>query len=113
VVAGLTGTTLPLSGREPPPLGVAGSEDPGAVVTALFGALVERPEVPITALALGLFAALLPLLSARGLWAIAALGAAALAALLLPVGSVEALPVVAGIWLCCAILAVRELRPSR
>jgi Protein kinase domain len=113
VVAGLTGTTLPLSGREPPSLGVAGGEDPGAVVTALFRALVERPEVPITALALGLFAALLPLLSARGLWAIAALGAAALAALLLPVASVEALPVVAGIWLCCAILAVRELRPSR
>jgi serine/threonine-protein kinase len=113
VVAGLTGTTLPLSGREPPSLGVAGSEDPGAVVTAFFRALVERPEVPITALTLGLFAALLPLLSARGLWAIAALGAAALAALLLPVASVEALPVVAGIWLCCAILAVRELRPAR
>jgi hypothetical protein len=113
VVAGLTGTNLPLSGREPPSLGVAGSEDPGAVVTAVLRALVERPEVPITALTLGLFAALLPLLSARGLWAIAALGAAALAALLLPVASVEALPVVAGIWLCCAILAVRELRLGR
>jgi hypothetical protein len=113
VVAGLSGATLPLSGREPPSLGLAGSEDPGAVVTALFRALVERPELPITALTLGLFAALLPLLSARGLWAIAALGAASLAALLLPVASVDALPVVAGIWLCCAILAVRELRPAR
>ncbi|HMB18429.1 MAG TPA: serine/threonine-protein kinase [Gaiellaceae bacterium] len=113
VVAGLSGATLPLSGREPPSLGIAGSEDPGAVVTALFRALVERPEVPIAALTLGLFAALLPLLCARGLWAIAGLGAAALAALLLPVASVQAVPVVAGIWLCCAILAVRELRPAR
>jgi hypothetical protein len=113
VVAGLRGAALPLSGREPPSLGIAGSEDVGAVVTALVRGLAERPELPLTAVVLGLLAAVLPLLSRRGLWAIAGVGAGALAALLLPVASIQAVPVVAGIWLCCAILAVRELRSAR
>jgi hypothetical protein len=113
VVAGLGGVSLPLSERRVAPLGLAGSEDVGAVLTAFGEALAGRPELPLTALVLGLLSALLPLMSARGLWPLAALGAAALAVLLLPVGAVTALPVVAGIWLCCAVLAVRELRPGR
>jgi serine/threonine-protein kinase len=108
-VAGLSGTTLPLSGRQPTELGVAGSQDVGAVFTALAGALAERPELPLAALVLGLASALLPAANARGLWPLAGLAAAALAVLLLPVGAVHALPVVAGIWLCCGVLAVKTL----
>jgi hypothetical protein len=112
-VAGLTGATLPLSGRRAPELGLAGSEDVGAVLTALQNGLAARPELPLAALALGILSALLPIACARGPWPIAALAAAALAVLLLPVGAVHALPVVAGIWLCCAVLALRELLPER
>jgi hypothetical protein len=113
IVAGLTGSTLPLSGREAPELGLAGSEDTGAVLTALATGLANRPELPLAALALGILSALLPNVSARGLWPLAALAAASLAVLLLPVGAVHALPVVAGIWLSCAVFALRELRPWR
>jgi hypothetical protein len=113
VAAGLAGGTLPLSGRRAPQLGVTGSEDAGAVVTAVLAGLAARPELLIAALVLGALSALLPLGAARGLWPIAALGAAALALLLLPVAAVQALPVVAGIWLCCAVCALRVLRPWR
>ena len=44
---------------------------------------------------------------------LAGLAAAALAALLLPVAAVHALPVVAGIWLCCAVVGVRALVVGR
>jgi hypothetical protein len=56
---------------------------------------------------------LLPLAAARTLWAVAGIGAAALAALLLPVAAVHALPVVAGIWLCCAVAGVRAVVNGR
>ena len=113
IAAGLGGAALPLSRRHVPELGVTGSEDAGAVVTALLAGLAARPELLIAAFVLGALSALLPLAGARGLWPIAALGAAALALLLLPVPAVQALPVVVGIWLCCAVSAVRVLRPWR
>ena len=113
IVAGLAGMTLPLSGRSAPKLGLAGSEDAGAVVTAFVGALGARPELPLAALVIGLLSALLPTARGRGFWPIAALGAASLAVLLLPIAAVNAIPVVAGIWLCCGVFAVRELRLSR
>jgi hypothetical protein len=83
------------------------------VLTALGDGLAARPELPLAAVALGILSALLPLASARGLWPIAGLAAAALAVLLLPVATVNALPVVAGIWLCCAVVAVWKLGPWR
>ena len=110
IVAGLAGRDLPLSGREAPALGVAGSEDLGAVLTAFADGLAARPELPLAAVTIGLLAAFLPLAASRGLWPVALLGAASLAALLLPVGAVNALPVVAGIWLCCAVSAVGVVR---
>jgi hypothetical protein len=113
IVAALAGRTLPLSGREAPPLGLAGSDDVGAVVTALVRGLGARPELPLTAVTLGLLAALLPFARARGLWPVAALGAVALAVLLLPIGAVHALPVVAGIWLCCAVSAAGAVLRGR
>jgi Protein kinase domain len=110
IVAGLGGQNLPLSGRQASGLGIAGSEDVGAVVTAFLHALAARPELPLAALTIGLLAALLPLARVRGPWALAALGAGSLALLLLPVGAVQPLPVVAGIWLCCAVSAAGEVR---
>src|SRR5918995_1752190 len=105
-VAGLSGSTLPLSGRGGPELGVGGSEDVGAVFTALLNGFAARPELLLTALALGLVSALLPIAGRRGLWPLALLGAGSLAVMLLPVHAVHALPVVVGIWLCCAVFAV-------
>jgi hypothetical protein len=113
LVAGIAGARLPLSARGVTPLGLEGSDDAGAVLTALGRGLVARPEVPLTALVLALVAALLPLAAARSLWPVAGLAAAALAALLLPVAAVQALPVVAGIWLCCAVVGVRTLVVGR
>jgi hypothetical protein len=113
IAMGLIGNTLPLSDRGAPDLGLAGSDDAGAVVTALFRGLLARPELIATAVVLGLVSAFLPIAARRGLWPIAALGAAALALLLLPSAAVNPLPVTAGIWLCCAIAALRELRPWR
>jgi hypothetical protein len=107
VVAGLTSTTLPLSSRRAPELGLGGSEDAGAVVTAFLNGIGTRPEVPLTALVVGLLSAVLPLAAGRGLWPLAGLGALALAVLLLPLDAVHALPVVAGIWLSCAVFALR------
>ena len=107
VVASLAGRNLPLSSREPPTLGLGGSEDVGAVVTAFVRGLAERL---VAALTIGLLAAIGPLAARRGPWPLAGLGALSLAVLLLPVGAVQALPVVAGIWLCCAVLTAGELR---
>jgi Protein kinase domain len=112
-VAGVAGATLPLSGRRAPELGLGGSEDVGAVLTAFATGLAERPELPLTALTLGAVSAVLPLAAARGPWPLAVLGAATLAVVLLPVDAVQAAPVVAGIWLCCAVVALRGVLHAR
>jgi hypothetical protein len=62
------------------------------------------------ALVLGGLAALLPPAAARSLWLVAGLGAASLALLLLPVGTLGAVPVVAGVWLCCVVLGAKAGR---
>jgi Protein kinase domain len=113
LAVGVADGTVPLSGRQAPDLGLAGSEDAGAVMTAFADGLAARPELLLAALVLGALSALLPLASARGLWPVTGLGAASLALLLLPVAAVDALPVVAGIWLSCGVFAVRELLTSR
>jgi hypothetical protein len=113
VAAGLAGATLPLSGRQAPELGLAGSEDAGAVVTALLGGFAARPELLVASLVVAALSALLPLATGRGLWPVAGLGAAALALLLLPAPAVNPVPVIAGIWLCCGVFALRELRLER
>jgi Protein kinase domain len=113
VAAGLAGGGMPLSGRSAPVLGLAGSEDAGAVATALVGGFADRPELLVSALVLAAVSAFLPLAGERGFWPIAGLGVAALAVLLLPVAAIDALPVVAGIWLCCGVFAVRALLGAR
>jgi 4-hydroxybenzoate polyprenyltransferase len=61
----------------------------------------------VEAVVLAAVAALLPYARRRGPWAVAALGAAFLAAALLAVPAVAAAPLVAAVWLTCAAVAVR------
>jgi Protein kinase domain len=110
VAMSLIRESLPLSDRHAPDLRLAGSEDAGAVVTAFVRGLADRPEILTTAVVLAAVSAFLPLASRRGLWPIAALGAAAIALLLLPTAAVNPLPVVAGIWLCCLAVGLKEAR---
>jgi Protein kinase domain len=113
IVAATMGAPLPLDTRGMPHLGLAGSDDGGAVVTAFLRALSARPELVSAAVVLAVLSAALPLASRRGVWPIAALGAASLAVLLLPSTAVNAAPAVAGIWLCCTVSAVRDRRMAR
>ena len=107
IAAGVSGATLPLSSRGPAELALRGSDAPGAVAGALTDALTARPELLLAAVAVAALAAFLPPAAARGIWPVAGLGAAATAFLLLPVEAVNALPVVAGIWLSCVGVSVR------
>ncbi len=107
IVAGIRGAPMPFDGSAAPGnLGLAASDDPFAVTSALWGALAARPALLVEALVLGLAAAALPFARARGLWGLAGLGAALLAATLLPVAGVAAVPLVLAIWLTCAGVAV-------
>ena len=90
----------------PAALGVDGREDPGGVAGALAGSVASQPGLVATALVAGVLAALLPFAARRGPWAVASLGAAAIAAVVLPFQGVAALPVVLGIWLSCVAVTV-------
>jgi Protein kinase domain len=108
VVAGIRGAPFPFDrSAAPRDLGLAASEDPFDVVSALWSALLSRPALAVEALVLAVAAALLPLARARGPWAIAALGAALLAATLLPVASVAAIPLVVAVWATCVVVSLR------
>jgi hypothetical protein len=108
LVAGIRGVPLPFDGSAPPrDLGLAASEDPFDVASALWSALLSRPALCVEALVLAAAAALLPFARSRGLWGIAGLGAALLAATLLPVASVAAIPLVVAVWATCAALSLR------
>ena len=108
VVAGIRGAPLPFD-RSPPPhdLGLAASGDPFHVASVLWQALTSHPALAVEAVALGAAAAVIPLAKARGLWGVAGLGAALLAATLLPVPSVGAIPLVVAVWVTGAVLALR------
>jgi len=107
LVAGVRGAPLPFTGAHAPKLPVAASSDPGAVTTALWHVLAVRPALPVEALVLAAVAVLLPMARARGLWAVAGLGAAFLAAALLLVPAVAAVPLVVAVWATCAAISVR------
>jgi hypothetical protein len=108
IVAGIRGSPLPFDGAAAPhDLGLAASEDPFDVASVLWSALTSRPALLVEALVLAVAAALLPLARSRGLWGIAGLGAALLAATLLPVATVAAIPLVMAVWATCLFLALR------
>jgi Protein kinase domain len=114
VSAGIRGEPLPLTGDEPPStLGVAGSEDVAATATALWDAAAAEPGLVVAGCALAAAAAALPYARARGAWALAAWGAATLAAALVPVGTVEALPVVLAVWVTCVAVWLEARLPAR
>jgi hypothetical protein len=113
VVAGLRGAPLPLGADGAGDLGLAGTESPGAVVQALWQTLAERPELAVGALGLAAAAAALPRLRAHGPWGLAGLGAGLLVVLLLGAPGAAALPLVAGVWLLCLLVAGLALAGER
>ena len=104
-VAGLTGSALPLSGTVVGDLGVAQSELPTDILSALGTVLEANRAIATTALALGLVAMLLPRARARGPWGIAVLGILQTALVLAWAPSVPWPGFVLGTWLLCGILA--------
>ena len=108
LVAGLRHSSLPFTGAAPPKgLGIAGSQDPLAVVYALGRGLTDRPVLLLEALVLAAAAVAIPFARARGLWGIAVLGAAMIALTLLPAPSVAAVPLVVAAWVTCIVLALK------
>jgi hypothetical protein len=108
IVAGLRHASLPFTGAAPPKgLGIAGSGDAIAVTEALVRALQSHPALLLEAVVLAAAAVAIPLVQQRGLWWIAGLGAALLAAALLPVPAVAAAPLVLAAWTTCTVLALR------
>jgi hypothetical protein len=108
LVAGIRGVPLPFDGAAPPrELGLAATGDPLDVAAALWGAVLSRPALAVETVVLAAVAILLPAARARGPWAIAALGASFLAAALLAVPAVAAVPLVVAVWATCAAVALR------
>ena len=106
LVAGWTREALPFdTGTAPLGLGVNGSDDAGAVASALLGAAAEAPHLVAAAAVLAAVAAALPY--ARGRWQTTFAAAALLAGLLLAAPTAAALPIVAAAWLTWAICLVR------
>ena len=104
-VAGLSRGTLPLGGTTVADLGVAQSERPTDVVSALGTVLDANRAIATTALALALVAMLLPRATARGPWGIAVLGVLQLTLVLAWAPSIPWPGLVLGTWLLCGILA--------
>jgi hypothetical protein len=108
LVAGIRGVPLPFDGSAAPDvLGLAASGDPLEVLSALWGALISRPALAVETLVLACVAVLLPMARRRGLWPVAALGAGFLAASLLAVPGVAALPLTVAVWATCVAVAFR------
>jgi hypothetical protein len=107
IVAGIRGASLPFDGSQAPVVRIAAADDPFGVAGALWTALLSRPALAVETIVLALVAVLLPYARARGLWALAGLGAAFLAAALLAVPTVAAAPLVVAVWATCLVLAVR------
>jgi eukaryotic-like serine/threonine-protein kinase len=108
LVAGIRHAALPFVGTGAPHgLGLAESTNVVATASVLWHAFLARPALPVEALVLGVAAALLPFARERGSWHVAGLGAAMLAATLLPVPDVAAMPLVVSVWATCAAVLVR------
>ena len=107
IVAGIRGAPLPFAGASAPDLGIAASGDPFTVLAALWGALLSSPALAVETVVLAAVAILLPVARNRGLWAIAGLGAAFLAAALLLAPGVAAASLVVAVWATCLAVAVR------
>jgi hypothetical protein len=113
LAAGIRHAPLPFTGAEPPKgLGIAGSDDPFAVATALLRTLEAHPALLLEAAVLAAAAVALPFARERGTWAIAGLGAGLIALTLLPAPTVAATPLVLAAWATCAALALHPRLPE-
>jgi eukaryotic-like serine/threonine-protein kinase len=113
LAAGIRHARLPFTGAEPPKgLGIAGSDDPFAVATALLRVLEAHPALLLEAAVLAAAAVVLPFARERGIWAIAGLGAGLIALTLLPAPTVAATPLVLAAWATCAALALHPRLPE-
>ncbi len=107
LAAGLRGARLPFDGSAPPlGLGIAGSERPAAVASALAGQLTSHPHLLAAAAALAVAAAALPLARGRGPWPAAIFAACLLVALAVAAPAASLLPLVGGAWVTAAALAL-------
>lgn len=104
IVAGLRGAELPFAQGAVGALGLARSDSAEHAARAL--AATVTPGLALEALALAAIAVAIP--HARTPWRIAGLGAGAIAATLLAAPAAPALPLVAAVWLTCAVLAVKS-----
>lgn len=107
LVAGLSGTALPLTGEIVGGLGLAGSEQPLDVVRAIADVLHANVGLVTTSLALALTAVLLPQARRRGLPGIGVLCALQLALLLFAAPGVAWPPAVLGTLGLFGLLAAR------
>ena len=106
LVAGWTREPLPFEAEAPPlGLGIAGSDDAGAVATALLDAAWAAPHLLAAGAVLAVAAAGLPY--ARGRWQTTFAVAALLAGVLLAAPAAPALPIVAAAGLTWAACLVR------
>jgi hypothetical protein len=99
---------LPFTGAASPKgLGITGSTDATAVAEALVRAVGAHPALVFESVVLAAAAVAIPHVRERGLWWIAGLGAALIAAALLPAPAVAAFPLVLAAWATCTVLALR------
>jgi hypothetical protein len=105
LAAGMEHAPLPFTGALPERgIGVAGSAEPGAVLTALGNALGRHHELPVEALVLATAAVLLPYARRLGRWGVAGGCAALLGASLLLAPDAHPLGLVVSAWAIAAVL---------
>jgi eukaryotic-like serine/threonine-protein kinase len=115
----LAGSSLPLTDTQSPlGLGIAGSENPTAVLRALLGFLADRPELIVALAALTVATLALPKARELGpwgvvLWATGLLTMTVLAPPLAGFAAVEAFPLVLGGWAAVGLLLARDAKSSR
>jgi Protein kinase domain len=102
VTAGIRGVDLPFAGTQAH-VSLAGAKSVTGVGGTLARVVLDHAGIGLAALVLGLAAALLPMLRARGPWGIAGVGAVLLAPVVVAPAAAAA-PVVATAWLTCAAL---------
>jgi hypothetical protein len=109
VVAGLRRVPLPFDGSTPPlGLGIAGSAHPGAVAEALWGQLLDHPQIAAEAVVLAAAAVLLPLARGRGPWRAVIFAGTLLAATATIAPAAALLPLVAAAWVTAAALTLQR-----
>jgi hypothetical protein len=107
LVAGFRHEELPFDGSAPPlGLGIAGSDRPSAVATALWETLAAHPVLLIETAVLGAAAFALPHARGRGPWPAVLFGVGLLAATSLVAPQALFLPLAASAWATAAFLVL-------